>query len=182
VAAVEGRRYSVPRARMGTMELPRPRTGRGSKWAFAVGLVAVTLVVAGTAIGVGLIDDADPSVGAPETSTSNTPPQQPILAEPTCVASYDVAETWPGGFNALVTVRNDGNSDLSGWTVTWTLPDGQQIRTLWNGTLTRSGTEMTVANADWNTTLPAGGETSFGFTADTRGDGRPIPAVSCQQQ
>ncbi|HEX6358340.1 protein kinase domain-containing protein [Actinophytocola sp.] len=183
-AAAEGEPFPVPRARTGTIMLPPPRRRVGSMRTVVFALIAVTLVAAGAALGWGITDGESTSATPqqPGTSTPGAPPQQPILAEPTCVASYEVAETWQGGYNATVTIRNDGESTLSGWTVRWTQPDGHQITNLWNGDLTRAGTEMTVTNAQWNTTVPTGGETSFGFTANAKGNNRPTPAVTCGQR
>lgn len=78
---------------------------------------------------------------------------------------YQTQNSWPGGFQGLVTVTA-GNSAINGWTVRWTLSSGQQITQLWNGTLSASGSNVTVTNASYNGSLAAGASTTFGFTAN----------------
>jgi hypothetical protein len=83
-----------------------------------------------------------------------------------CSAAYRVSDSWTGGFNAEVTVRNTGSATLNGWTVRGTLPSGVTISNAWNGTLTTSGSNITVRNASYNGTLGGGATTTFGFTAN----------------
>jgi hypothetical protein len=83
--------------------------------------------------------------------------------------------SWPQGFQAGITV-NAGSSAINGWTLTWTLSSGQTITQLWNGALTVSGTNVTVRNLSYNGSIPAGGNTTLGFTAN----GAPSsPTVRC---
>jgi endoglucanase len=120
----------------------------------------------------------------PRTTTppvTSTPPQTttppPATTTPTgaCAASMAIANSWPGGFQATVTVAA-GNAAISGWTVRWTLSSGQTITQLWNGAQTVSGSAVTVKNLSWNGSLTAGATTTFGFTAN----GSPsTPAVTC---
>jgi hypothetical protein len=81
-------------------------------------------------------------------------------------------------------VRAD--QELTGWTVSWALPAGHDVVNLWQGVLDRLGTTVTVTNADYNVTVPAGGTTTFGFTGSGPGAGdaqdRPVPEVTCQQR
>jgi cellulase/cellobiase CelA1 len=74
-----------------------------------------------------------------------------------------------------VTVRA-GTSAINGWTARWTLANGQSISQLWNGTLSVSGTSVTVRNVSWNGSLGANASATFGFL----GNGSPsTPAVTC---
>ncbi|TDV47876.1 protein kinase domain-containing protein [Actinophytocola oryzae] len=183
----EGRPFDVPRARASTTMLPAPARGR-SRRAAVIGGAAVALVAVGAVLGA-LLTSGDSTAAAPPPTTS--PPtttiptrstQQPPPGSPTCVASYDVVNSWPNGYEARVTIRNDGDRALDGWTVRWTLPSGHDIDGLWAGALTRDGTDVTVRNLDWNVTIQAGAETTFGFTARANGDDRPRPEVSCAQR
>ncbi len=93
-----------------------------------------------------------------------------------CTATLAVTGTWPGGFQAEVTVQNPNTTALSGWTVNWLLPSGQTIDSVWNGTLSLNGDLATVRNADWNRAVAAGGSTTFGLT----GSGPPtVPTMTC---
>ena len=86
--------------------------------------------------------------------------------------------SWTGGFQVTVTVANNSaTSATTSWTVRWTLPSGQSISSLWNGDLTTSGSNVTVANLSYNGSIAPGGNTTFGFTAN--GPSTPIPAVTC---
>jgi endoglucanase len=108
----------------------------------------------------------------PATSSPPATTTTPIGA---CSASMAVVNSWPGGFQATVTVTA-GNAAISGWTVRWTLSGGQTITQLWNGAHTVSGSAVTVRNLSWNGTLAARATTTFGFTAN----GSPsTPAVTC---
>ncbi|MBY8851606.1 cellulose binding domain-containing protein, partial [Saccharothrix sp. MB29] len=100
----------------------------------------------------------------------------PVVASD-CTARLEVANSWPGGYQAQVVVRNAGERDLTHWTVTWPQPAGHVISNLWNGTLTARAGSVTVANAAHNAELPVAGSTTFGFTAN--GPGTPTPDLTC---
>ena len=108
----------------------------------------------------------------PPPGGGTTPP--PGGGTGTCTASLAVTGSWPGGFQAEVTVR--ATTALSGWTVRWNLASGQSIVSLWNGTSTTSGSSVSVRNVDWNRVLAANGTASFGFTANGTSS---TPALTC---
>jgi hypothetical protein len=174
-AVAAGQPYPVPPPREPTMLLsaqqdPAPR--RTSRRVAVAGATTAVLVAAGVVL-IGLLGKREPV-------DASTPPPAPLVTAPTCVAGYEVVESWPGGYKAQVTVRNDGDATLDGWTVRWTQPTGQRIDDLWDGTLSQDGTDVAVTNAEWNTTVPAGDSTTFGFVASTPGQDRPLPEVGCQ--
>ncbi len=114
-----------------------------------------------------------PPTSAPPTSAPPTsaPPTSapPTSAPPTgqngsCSATYTTVNSWPGGFQAQVTVTNDGATALSGWTVRMTLASGQTISSLWNGVNSGTSGAITVKNASYNGSLAAHAATSFGYT------------------
>lgn len=109
----------------------------------------------GEVTGVGEVDDPGEDPGTPPTGD--------------CTAQYNVTSSWNGGYQADVVVTNGGSTPLSGWTVTWTLPSGQTLNSVWNGTLSQSGSAVTVRNASWNAQVPANGQTSFGLSASSPG-------------
>jgi lysophospholipase L1-like esterase len=82
-----------------------------------------------------------------------------------CTATYTTTNSWPGGYQGEIKVTA-GNSALNGWTVSWTLANGQTVTQVWNGTLTTSGSTATVKNATYNGTVPPGTSTTFGFLAN----------------
>lgn len=86
-----------------------------------------------------------------------------------------MTNSWPGGFQGQVTVAA-GSSAINGWTVKWTLADGQSITQVWSGTLTTSGSTASVGNAAYNGSLQPSASTTFGFLAN----GTPsTPTLSC---
>ena len=91
-----------------------------------------------------------------------------------CGATYQLVNSWAGGFQAQVTVTNDGSSPTNGWTVTWTFPGDQRITQLWNGSYAQSGPSVTVNSQSYNGAIAAGGTTTFGFTGTyTANDAAP---------
>ncbi|MEU7873432.1 glycoside hydrolase family 6 protein [Dactylosporangium sp. NPDC049140] len=121
---------------------------------------------------------ASPS-GSPSASRSPSASPSPSRSSGggggACSATYQTIGSWQGGFQGNVTVTA-GASPISNWTVTWTLASGQSITQLWNGTLTTSGSSVTVRNVSYNGSLGAGSSTQFGFT----GTGNvTTPTLSC---
>ncbi|TLP57113.1 cellulose binding domain-containing protein [Microbispora triticiradicis] len=117
---------------------------------------------------------------SPSASPSQSPSQSPS-ARPSssgCAASYVVTNQWGGGFQAEVTVKNTGTAPISGWTVTWTFANGQQVSQAWNGTVTQSGANVTAKNVSWNGSLAAGATTTLGFLASWNGV-NSAPAPGC---
>ena len=118
------------------------------------------------------------------TSASSPPPSSPPPSSPPpsqgpagCAAAYTVASNWPGGFQAGVVVSNTGSSAISGWRVSWTLASGQKVTQVWNGSLTTSGSAVTVANAAYNGAIAPGASTNFGLLAD--GSPGSAPTLTC---
>ena len=102
----------------------------------------------------------------PPVASTTTPSSGSTSATATgsCTASYATINSYSGGFQGEVTVKA-GSSAITAWTVTWTLASGQAISQLWNGTLTTSGSAVTVKSMSYNGALAAGASTTFGFQA-----------------
>ncbi len=79
-----------------------------------------------------------------------------------CEVEYRIANEWPGGFTADVTVTNLGDP-LDGWDLTWSLPSGQRITQAWNAEVSAADGRVTAADAGYNARLASGASTSFGF-------------------
>ncbi|MEU6414432.1 arabinofuranosidase catalytic domain-containing protein [Microbispora sp. NPDC046933] len=91
-----------------------------------------------------------------------------------CRVDYSVTNQWPGGFGANVSITNLGDP-INGWRLSWSFPAGQTVTQLWNGSMTQSGAQVTVADAGYNGTLATGASTSFGFNGTWNGT-NPAPA------
>ncbi|MCU7821729.1 glycoside hydrolase family 6 protein [Kitasatospora sp. DSM 101779] len=96
-----------------------------------------------------------------------------------CTATYKVSSDWGAGFNADVTVTNNGTTAINGWKVTWTFGGQQKISNLWNGSYTQSGQAVTVTNAAYNGAIGAGGSAGFGFGATNSGGSNAVPTLTC---
>jgi len=119
---------------------------------------------------------------SPSTSPSRSASASPSSSPPpsgACSATYTIVNSWSGGFQADVTVKNNGTGTLNGWTAKWTFANGQTISQLWSGTLAASGANITVTPVSYNGTLGAGASTTFGFLASMSGATNTIPTVTC---
>jgi hypothetical protein len=95
----------------------------------------------------------------------------PPPANASCAVNYTLSGSWPGGFQAGVTITNSAASAVNNWTLTWTWPNtGEVITQLWDGSYTQTGTSVSVTNAGYNGTIAAnGGTVSFGFLGSDTG-------------
>jgi glucose/arabinose dehydrogenase len=130
----------------------------------------------------------DPSIPPPPVPPPPVPPPPvpppPVPPPPQppgdCTASYTVINEWPGGFQAEVTVTNTSGGTGSGWQVSWTYANGQQITQLWNGEHSQSGASVTVTSTSWNGGIPPSGSVGFGFLASWNNATNSVPSpISC---
>ena len=113
----------------------------------------------------------------PPTATS-MPPTATVVIPPTattpsgnvaCSVDFVVGNDWGSGFTAIVTINNTGSSTINGWELAYTFPGNQAISNAWNGTVSQSGSSVTVTDAGWNGNLAPNGSASFGFQATYSG-------------
>ncbi|WP_116246636.1 cellulase family glycosylhydrolase [Nocardiopsis sp. FIRDI 009] len=110
-------------------------------------------------------------------------PTDPPTDEPTdppadgdCTAEYAVLHQWQGGFQAEVTVT--AGTDLDGWTVEWTLPDGEGLGQVWNADLSTDGSRVTAVDVGYNAVLSEGATTTFGLIGTSQGPAG-VPETTC---
>jgi endoglucanase len=84
-------------------------------------------------------------------------------AASTCTVGYSIGNGWQGGFQAGITITNNGPA-ISSWTLAFAFPDDQQVTNGWNGTFTQNGQVLVVTSASWNGALATGASTTIGFT------------------
>ncbi|HEY3869063.1 MAG TPA: cellulose binding domain-containing protein [Actinocrinis sp.] len=120
-----------------------------------------------------------PSASASPSSSSSPSPSSSPTGSPGCAATYQVTSQWPGGFQGSVTVTNGSTAASTGWTVTFTFANGQQITQSWNTTLSQSAATVTASNASYNGSIAIGASTSFGFTASWNNTTNAVPAIAC---
>lgn len=87
-----------------------------------------------------------------------------------CHIGYAITNSYPGGFQAAITINNTGSSAISNWTLKWTFSGNQHITNLWNGNLTQSGESEAVSSLSYDGSIPAGGSyNGLGFTGTVTG-------------
>jgi hypothetical protein len=97
----------------------------------------------------------------------------PAQAAAGCRVTYTVTNQWSGGFGAGIDITNLG-SPLTGWRLTWSFAAGQTVSQLWNGTVSQTGAQVSVASVGWNGNLATGASTSLGFNGAWNGS-NPVP-------
>ncbi|HLG77621.1 MAG TPA: cellulose binding domain-containing protein, partial [Ktedonobacteraceae bacterium] len=116
----------------------------------------------------GMTPTPTPTRGVTPTPTQGiTPtPTRGITPTPTqgsgsgCRVHYAITGQWPGGFGADITITNTGTTAWNGWTLTFSFANGQTITQLWNGTVSQSGSSVTVTNVSYNGSVAAGASVS----------------------
>jgi hypothetical protein len=123
-----------------------------------------------------------PTTSSPGPTEGGVEPPEPLPGS-SCTASYTVTNHWSSEgqnwFQGQVVVTA-GSTGVDGWAVTWAMPPGEQITTVWNARLGTSGSQVTAENMSYNGTLKEGGTATFGFQGTAPGDsGLQVPAVTC---
>ncbi|MEC3980362.1 protein kinase domain-containing protein [Amycolatopsis sp. H20-H5] len=176
-----GRPVPPPRPVAVTRLIPRRRRLR--RWRVAA-VTAVAACLAGAAFAgttAGGAETTGALQAAPAPSTTSVPSPAPVLRDRAeCEARYEVTQSWQGGYQVLVTVRNLGRVSLTGWVVRWTEPAGHRISNLWNGVLQQRGASVAITNAAWNAVVAPDASTTFGFIGLTRGDNPATLTPTCQ--
>jgi endo-1,4-beta-xylanase len=113
------------------------------------------------------------------TTPTTTPPISPSATTPPptgagCTASVTLNQ-WTGGFTAAVRV-SAGAADVNGWAVTVTLPSGAAVVNAWNAQNSGTTGAVRFTNAGYNSRIPAGTATEFGFQGTGTG---PSATPSC---
>ena len=98
-------------------------------------------------------------------------------AVPLPTATFAVSSDWGTGYGAAYTIANPMTIPLSSWTVSFTLPAGDKVTSVWDGQLATNGNTYTVTNASYNAPVAAGTSVSFGFNVSYAGSS-PTPG-SC---
>ena len=78
-----------------------------------------------------------------------------------CRVDYSTND-WGAGFSATVKISNVGTTAVNGWTVTYSYAGNQTLQQGWNGVWAQSAKQVTITNATWNASVPAGGSVSPG--------------------
>ena len=114
--------------------------------------------------------------GTPTPTPTTTPVSTPTAAPTTtpvsgnsCSVRYTVTNQWAGGFGATITITNTGSTNINGWSLGFTFPNGQTITQIWDGAVTQKGSAVTVTNLSYDGTIAPGGSVSPGFNGTWNG-------------
>lgn len=131
--------------------LPRPEVARSRLRRGAVAMTALALA-AGAAV-----------AAAPQAS-----------AAAGCQVAYTITSQWSGGFGANIDIKNLGDP-ISSWALKFSFTAGQTVAQLWNGTVSQTGSNVTVTNASYNGGLGTGATTQVGFNGTWDDKSNPAP-------
>nr|WP_196250708.1 cellulose binding domain-containing protein [Cellulomonas sp. JZ18] len=98
-----------------------------------------------------------------------------------CTARYELLTSWPGGYQAQVTVTAT-TAGVHGWLVQWTAVPGLGINERWGADIGTDGGTVSAENLSWNGSVANGQSVVFGFTGSAEGDAaRTVPQLRCTQ-
>ena len=94
-----------------------------------------------------------------------------------CPVTYTIVNSWPGGFQAGISIKNTGTTPINGWTLEWVFSGNQQVNNLWGGNVSSQGETVTVTSLSWDASIAVGATmNSVGFTANSTGT-NSVPAA-----
>ncbi|MEU9042712.1 MULTISPECIES: cellulose binding domain-containing protein [unclassified Kitasatospora] len=103
-----------------------------------------------------------------------------VLASSASAASlgavYSRTSTWDAGYTGQYLVTNPDSSPIDDWTLSFDLPAGAKIDSLWNATYTAEGQHVTVRPEAWSKRLEPGKSVVVGFVAQGAGAAQAEPA------
>lgn len=95
----------------------------------------------------------------------------PAFTSSTAV-SFAITDTWSTGYNGEITVTNDGDSAVNGWTLEFDFTG--TITNVWNGTITSHvGTHYVIQNVSYNAAIAVGANVIVGFSANPANQNQP---------
>ncbi|MET8702588.1 cellulose binding domain-containing protein [Kitasatospora sp. NPDC004723] len=90
-------------------------------------------------------------------------------------AVYTRTSSWDSGYTGQYLVTNPDGSAIEDWTLTFDLPAGAKIDSLWNATFTADGQHVTVRPEAWSKRLEPGRSIVVGFVAQGAGAAQTEP-------
>ncbi|MFE2971245.1 cellulose binding domain-containing protein [Streptomyces sp. NPDC059340] len=99
--------------------------------------------------------------------TSNPPP-----GTATCRVTSTVS-AWNTGLTSNITITNTGTTAIDGWSLAFTLPDGQTVISGWNADYSPAFGQVTARNVAHNATIAPGASVDIGFQATHTGNTAP---------
>ncbi len=98
----------------------------------------------------------------PAPPTAPIPPSPPATPPTANAVSFAVEGQWNGGFTASVSIKNNGTTAVSGWTLGF--DSGFAITNIWNASIiSHTSTRYTIHDAGYNSSIAPGMTVTFGF-------------------
>ncbi|KQV11694.1 MULTISPECIES: cellulose binding domain-containing protein [unclassified Kitasatospora] len=91
-------------------------------------------------------------------------------------AVYSRTSAWEIGYTGQYLVTNPDSKAIDGWTLSFDLPAGARIDSLWNATFTATGQHVTVKPQDWGKRIEPGKSLDVGFVVQGSGAAQAEPA------
>jgi hypothetical protein len=93
-------------------------------------------------------------------------------------------QSFNGGYTVSGGIPNMAPTTSNGWKLTFTLPASLGVYTVWNGALTRTGSQATIVNLAYTGAIAPGYTLAVGFTGPSTGTFTPpsgfmLNGVSC---
>ncbi|KJK32992.1 hypothetical protein UK23_47900, partial [Lentzea aerocolonigenes] len=98
------------------------------------------------------------------TTTTTNPP-----GDADCKVS-DAINAWNTGLTSNITITNTGTTPISGWSLAFTLPGGQNITSGWSATYSPTSGQVTAKNVNYNADIAPNASITVGFQATHTGD------------
>ncbi|MFJ7279259.1 cellulose binding domain-containing protein [Kitasatospora sp. NPDC098663] len=102
-----------------------------------------------------------------------------VLASSASAASlgavYSRTSSWDSGYTGQYLVTNPDSGPIEDWTLSFDLPAGAKIDSLWNATFTAAGQHVTVRPEAWSKRLEPGKSVVVGFVAQGAGAAQAEP-------
>ncbi|MEW2609876.1 cellulose binding domain-containing protein [Streptomyces sp. NPDC047880] len=99
---------------------------------------------------------------------SSGPPPGPATCRVTSTVS-----AWSTGLTSNITIANTGTTAIEGWSLVFTLPEGQTITSGWNADYTPASGRVTAKNVSHNSTIAPGASVDIGLQAAHTGNSAP---------
>ncbi|MEU6667999.1 cellulose binding domain-containing protein [Streptomyces sp. NPDC046727] len=87
----------------------------------------------------------------------------------TCQVTSTVS-AWDTGLTSNLTITNTGTTAIDGWSLAFTLPEGQTITSGWNADYSPASGRVTARNVSHNATIAPGASVDIGFQATHSGN------------
>ncbi|WP_433180044.1 glycoside hydrolase family 18 protein [Actinoallomurus sp. CA-150999] len=142
---------------------PHPTRRRRTKLPIVLGLAAV-LGVGGVALATG------------GTSTGGLTAATGSADTASVKAAFRSVSSWDSGYTGQYTLTNTGTDTVHGWDLSFDLPAGAKMTSLWNGVSHQDGSHVTVKNESWNGDIGPGQARQVGFTVD----GKAASPTACK--